>query len=163
MLRAFKALIATGLLVTSSSIGQAQYAATQDSTLKGVKRVYLNFADVNGALGAELATKIAEDAALELRKTGIRVVKNPAELDMREDAVLNVSAITDKDAWRSDLVLRIDLEQRAQLVRTQQTFQMVTWYYEKMLKTADLKVAARPMVAEGINKFITNWLDQNGR
>jgi hypothetical protein len=82
---------------------------------------------------------------------------------MSQDAVLNVSTIADRDTWRSDLALRIDVEQRAQVTRTQQTFQMVTWYYETVVKSAEPKKVAGSLVSEGINKFLGKWLDQNGR
>ncbi|MGH9204697.1 MAG: hypothetical protein ACRD2A_26010, partial [Vicinamibacterales bacterium] len=142
------------LVVGVADTAGAQFLMTQDSTLRGVRRVYLNFSDVGGALGPELAAKIAEDAALELRKTGIKVAKAREELDMSQDAVLNVSTIADRDTWRSDLGLRIDVEQRAQVTRTQQTLQMVTWYYETVLKSAEPKKVAGPLVAEGINKWL---------
>jgi hypothetical protein len=156
-------LVVAALSLSLSEVSGAQYAATQDSTLKGIRRVYLNFSDVGGALGPELAAKIADDAILELRKTGIKVAKSPAELDMTQDAVLNVSTIADRDAWRSDLALRIDVEQRAQMARTQQTLQMVTWYYETVMKSTEPKKVASTVVSEGINKFLNKWLDQNGR
>ena len=163
MLRILTLLIASSLSLGLPNRAAAQYAATQDSTLRGIRRVYLNFSDVGGALGPELAAKIEEDAALELRKTGIKVAKSPEELDMTQDAVLNVSTISDRDTWRSDIALRIDIEQRAQVSRTQQTLQMVTWYYETVVKSVEPRKVAGPLVSEGINKFLGKWLDQNGR
>ena len=56
--------------------GHAQYGVSQDSTRVGIKKVYRNFTDGNGGLGAADAASLSGNIALELRKAGIRVAKD---------------------------------------------------------------------------------------
>lgn len=140
----------------------AQYAATQDSTLVGVKKVYVNFTDANGVLGQPNAEQLANGVALELRKSGLRVVHSVKELT-NDDAILNVSVLATPRARTSDVSVRMDVEQVAQLQRTKQTLRMVTWYYEENASNAVVADAAPAMLGKGVNEFLAKWMDMNGR
>jgi hypothetical protein len=153
-------LIAIGA-VLSPSVAHGQYAATQDSTLAGIKKVFVAFADVNQGLGAN-AAQLESSAILELRKAGIRVVRTLEELE-NEDAILNISFITTQRVLSTDLSLRMDLEQMAQLQRTKQTLKMVTWYHEQNALNTVTTEAAPKMLTKGVDDLISRWLDMNGR
>jgi len=148
-------------LVCPSAL-KAQYAAAQDSTLAGLQKVFVNFSDVGQGLGSAGAEALRSSAILELRKAGIRVARDASELDSN-DAVLNISFITTPRTLFTDLFIRIDLEQMAQLQRTRQTTRMVTWYYEKSALNTIVKDAAPIMLTKGIDELLSKWLDMNGR
>lgn len=157
-------LVAAGVAASIAlpASGAAQYAASQDSTLAGLQRVFVQFTDMGGSLGSATADALRNSAILELRKAGLRVAKDRSELG-RDDAVLNISFITTPRAISTDLSFRIDLEQLAQLERTKQTTSMVTWYYEKSALNTIVKDVAHPMLTKGVNEFLNKWLDFNGR
>jgi len=154
--------LAVILGLVSPASGSAQYAAAQDSTLAGLQKVFVNFTDLGQGLGSGVSEALRGSAILELRKAGIRVARDAGELDAN-DAVLNISFITTQRTLVTDLCLRIDLEQMAQLQRTKQSSRMVTWYYEKSALNAIVKDAAPLMLAKGIDEFMSKWLDMNGR
>lgn len=141
----------------------AQYAAAQDSTLAGLQKVYVVFTDAGQGLGSVAAEGLKNSAILELRKAGIRVVRDVSELDSN-DAILNISFITSQRTFVLDLCLRIDLEQMAQLQRTKQTTRMVTWYYEKLIQNSGpVKDTGPILLTAGVNELVSKWLDMNGR
>jgi hypothetical protein len=142
----------------------SQYAATQDSTLRGIKKAYVNFLDVGDGLGQEAASELYNGLTLELRKAGIRIARDSADVDMSQDAILNVALVTTKNGFVYDVILRMDVEQRATLVRTAKTLQLVTWYYEDIIQRAsDHRRAAPLLLTKATNEFLSKWLDANGR
>lgn len=151
------------LALLSPATLSAQYAAAQDSTLAGLQKVYIVFTDAGQGLGTAASEALKNSATLELRKAGIRVAREWSDLDAN-DAVLNISFITYQRTLVTDLCLRIDLEQMAQLQRTKHTTRMVTWYYEKLIQNSvPVKDAAPNMLTAGVNEFVSKWLDMNGR
>jgi hypothetical protein len=155
------ALFACAALIMPAK-GHAQYGVSQDSTLVGIKKVYLNFTDENGGLGVADAESLSGSVALELRKAGIRVAKDRNELTA-DDAVLNVSVITVTRTLVTDILVRMDVEQLAQLARTKKSYPMVTWYYEQNKLNGIPKSDGPRLVKTGLDEFLSKWLDMNGR
>lgn len=158
---ALQLLIACAVFVAPVT-GHAQYAASQDSTLVGIKKVYLNFTDANGGLGEAAAEELSGSVALELRKAGIRVAKDRSELSA-DDATLNVSVITVTRTLVTDVHVRMDVEQLTQLVRTRKSYPMVTWFYEQDKLNGMPKSDGPRLVKAGLDDFLSKWLDMNGR
>ena len=100
--------------------------------------------------------------ALQLRKAGIRVAKDRNELTA-DDAVLNVSVITVARTLVTDVWVRMDVEQLAQLARTKKSYPMVTWYYEQNKLNGMPKSDGPRLVKAGLDEFLSKWLDMNGR
>jgi hypothetical protein len=148
-------------IVTSASPVQAQYAETQDSTLRGLQKVLVNFVDYEGKVGPETSAQVYNSLTLELRKAGIRIARDSADLNLAQDAILNVTLIT-TSGFSTTLSLRMDLEQHAQLARTKQTLRMVTWYHEDA-KSGLPKAVAGPLMLDATNQFLSVWLAANGR
>src|SRR5215208_2727994 len=109
-------LIAIGVALTSARPASAQYADTQDSTLRGLAKVYVKYTDLEGRLGPA-SGDIYNTLTLELRKAGLRIAKDSTDINPAQDAVLNVSTIVNAGALSTTVILRIDVEQQAQLVR----------------------------------------------
>ncbi|MGH9884110.1 MAG: hypothetical protein ACREBE_01175 [bacterium] len=63
-----------------------------------------------------------------------------------------------------DVVIRIDVEQMARVLRTNRVYPMVTWFYEE---DADGTACSRAFIAPAIKRatdaFLLKWLDMNGR
>ena len=155
-------LIAVGLfIVTSASSLEAQYAETQDSTLRGLQKVLVNFVDYENKVGPETSAQVYNNLTLELRKAGIRIARDSADLNLAQDGIMNVALIT-TSAFSTTVTLRMDIEQHAQLARTKQTLRMVTWYHEDW-KSGLPKAVAGPLVLDATNKFLSMWLAANGR
>jgi hypothetical protein len=154
-------LFACAVIVVPATV-HAQYAVSQDSTLAGIKKVYLNFTDGNGGLGVAEAEELTGQVALELRKAGIRVAKERSELT-GDDAILNVSVVTVTRTLVTDVQTRIDVEQMAQLARTKKSYAMVTWFYEQNKLNGIPKVDGPRLVKAGLDDFLSKWLDMNGR
>jgi hypothetical protein len=143
------------VLVCASVPLRAQYGPVQDSTLIGLRRVALNVTtDVKDA------NTFREDIALELRKAGIRVAPDSTRPDS-VDGVLNVLV---RSRGSCQKLIRIDVEQRARLVRTGNTHRMVTWFYEDDANGTACRDSWYPSaIKRAVDAFLTKWLDVNGR
>ncbi len=154
--------LATFVLLTVSTPVVGQYAATQAETLRGLQRVLVVFSEPNERLEALVLRDLYQDATLELRKVGIRVATEAEEVDMSTDGVLNMTVFAD-GGFSQNVTLRIDVEQHATLVRTGETKQMVTWFYEAARSGYPADQSARVLLTDGVNEFLSDWLDANGR
>lgn len=150
------------IAVAIPHFGSAQYALSQGRTLQGLDRVYVSFADPNEEMNARDLEQLYTPATLELRKVGIRVTRDPDELDMGSDGVLNISLLV-YTGFSDSVTLRIDVEQRATLLRTGETLQMVTWFYESTQTQPRWRDFARSQLMTGINSLLSDWLEANGR
>ncbi len=157
------ALLPLVVAALTASPANSQYAATQDSTLRGLERVYVNFATSDKGLSASDLSWALEFVTLELRKAGLRLVRDQNELDPFKDAILNVSFIKVSRAMSTDVTLRLDIEQRATLTRTGQSLRMMTWFYEDDRRNVDAAATVRPIFVQGVNRFLNSWLAANGR
>lgn len=140
----------------------AQYAASQAGTLKGLDKVVVVFAEPNNKVDPEIRADLYQAVTLELRKVGIRVASDASELDMTHDGILNVSLFVNTGLGDNG-TLRMDVEQQATLVRTGETSQMVTWFFEAGRSNNSWRNWVKGLVTEGVNKFLSDWLDANGR
>jgi hypothetical protein len=155
-------IAAVGLFVIASASSlEAQYAVTQDSTLRGLQKVLVNFIDYEGKVGPETSAQVYNSLTLELRKAGIRIARDSTDLNLAQDGILNVALIA-TPGFSTSLTVRMDLEQHAQLARTKQTLRMVTWYHEDA-KSGAPKALAGPLMLDATNKFLSSWLAANGR
>lgn len=157
--------VATGFLMAlvMAAPVRAQFAATQDSTLRGLERVYINFQSGGGALTPAQLTQSTSFVSLELRKAGLRIVSNVSELDLSKDGLLNIAFVKVERALSTDLALSIDVEQHASLTRTGSVLQMVTWYYADDRRNVVVDQVLQPMLRQGLDKFLNAWLTANGR
>jgi hypothetical protein len=144
------------------SRAEGQYGPAQDSTLRGLTRVHLAFVNRGAYTPAALA-QATDFITLELRKSGLQIARTQAELDVTKDAVLNVSMLKIARALSTDLLLRIDVEQRATMVRTNQALPLVTWFYEDDKRAVTPDQTPQAMLKQGVDKFLNAWLAANGR
>jgi len=155
-------LLAAIVLLAAPEAAFAQYAATQAETLKELERVLVVFAEPNEVMDVQALRELYQNATLELRKVGIRVSTEMEDIDLATDAILNISVIAG-GGFSQAVTLRIDVEQHATLVRTSETKQMVTWYYEASRSGYPTADSAAALLTEGVNTFLSDWLDANGR
>lgn len=141
----------------------AQTIPGQDSTLVGLKRVFVKFDISEGALAPQTLQAIQDNVVLELRKSGIRVAKSLEEIDLAQDGVMLVSVAKIGRSLTTDAVFRIDLRQAARLARTGRNAYMVTWFYEDNGRNVVVDQFAAAATRRGVNEFLTQWLDVNGR
>jgi hypothetical protein len=145
----------------------AQYAATQDATLRGFRQVVLYVPISADDLAPDSATALSERVKLELGKSGIVIVSDQSDQRLRPDGILRVAlAASARGRWVDDLVVRIQVEQTAVLPRTGDALSMVTWYAEQHdlnIPATELAPHARLLVQRGIDRFIKAWLAANGR
>ena len=156
-------LLSLALLVPRGAV--AQYAATQDASLRGLRRVTL-YVSVNADdLPADSATALAERVRIELGKAGLILVPELAEPPIRPEAIVRVALnSTARGRWVDDLSLRLQVEQTATIPRTGDALRMVTWYTEYNdidIAAAELPAHARVLVDRGLNRFLKAWLAVN--
>ena len=156
--------VGLSVLFAIAAVGSAdaQYAATQDSSLRGLQRVYVNFQNA-GAITAQQQAQAIEFVTLELRKAGVRIVPSAGELDLSKDGLFDIGFIRVNRALSTDLVLRIDIEQAATLSRTGASLQMVTWFYEDDRRNIQPDQVLQPMLRQAVDRFLNAWLSSNGR
>ena len=142
---------------------QAQLAPTQDSTLRGLERVYVNLQNGGGALTPAQQAQALDFITLELRKAGVRIAQAPSDLDLSKGALFNVAFMKVGSALSTDLTLRIDVEQAATLARTGSRLQMVTWFYEDDRRNIAIDQVLQHMLRQGLDRFLNTWLTANGR
>ena len=134
----------------------AQYAMDQARSLTGVETVTPIFAN-DLAASADLVDAVT----LELRKTGLRIVADSA------DIILNLSiAAATQNTISYDVTTRLDVEQNVTIDRTGESLQLVTWYYEdnERINSVDWTVnRVRAELIDGVNRFLNDYLTANGR
>ena len=141
----------------------AQTIVNQDSTLVGLKRVFVQFEIHEGSLDQRAASEMQEAITLELRKAGLRVAKTLEELDLNQDGVILVQFAKVSRSLSNDAVFRLDVRQVARLERTRRPSFMVTWFHEDNGRNVLVPDFATAAAKKGVNQFLTAWLDVNGR
>jgi hypothetical protein len=161
-MRFLKFLVLVIALVASARPADAQLS--QDSTLKGLRQVYLDVVTNEGALDEAIVASMESSIALELRKAGIRVAPRLEDIDAAKDGVMIVHFYRIPRSLSNDAIFRIDLRQAVRLDRnpTQPVF-VTTWFHEdngRNVVPNDFSTAAS---RKGVDAFLTKWLDMNGR
>lgn len=145
----------------------AQYAATQDASLRGFRHALLSVSISAEDLAPDSATVLSERLKLELGKSGLVLVSDQSDRRVRPDGILRVAlAASARGRWVDDLVVRIQIEQTAVLPRTGEALRMVTWYAEQRdlnIPATELAPHARLLIERSIDRFIKAWLAANGR
>jgi len=161
-MRSFRFLLVAALLAFARPAA-AQSIVGQDSTLAGLKRVYVKFDIPDGSLDARASAAMQDALVLELRKVGIKVAKTAEELDPAQDGVMLVQFSRIARAMSNDAVFRLDVRQSARLTRTGRPSFMVTWFHEANGRNVDVTAFASTAAKQGTDEFISKWLDVNGR
>lgn len=156
-------LIAAALPLT----GAAQYVPTQDLSLKGLGKVDLAITIAVSTLPPDTATALNHFIELELRKAGLVLLSARSDEFVKPEGRLRVSlASMARGRFTDDLMLRIQLEQTATLVRTREAMAMVTWYAEEAslnVPTTEGIATARQLLTKGLDRFVRAWFSANGR
>jgi len=150
-------------MFAASRPAAAQSIPGQDSTLVGLKRVYVKFDIAPGSLDDRTLTAMQDAYTLELRKAGIRVLKSIEEVTASQDGVMLVQFAKIPRSLSTDAIFRIDVRQSARLERSGRTSFMVTWFYEDNGRNVVVPTFAAEASKKGVDDFISRWLDANGR
>ncbi len=160
--------IATALLIGLIAVhpAAAQFTASQDLSLKGLRLVDRQFTSNLPYLPPDSAAALRDAADLHLREAGLRLLTNPADTS-RPEGRLSIS-LTSSSAgrWTDDLAVRIQVEQTALLARTNDPMLMVTWYVEETVRAVpsiESVAAARALLERGISRFMHAWMRAQGR
>ena len=144
----------------------AQFSATQDLSLKGLRLVDRQFTSAVSYLPPDSATALREAADLRLRQSGLRLLTDPADTTRPEGRLrISLTSIS-AGRWTDDLVVRIQVEQTALLARTGDPMLMVTWYAEETARnvpSTESVAATRELLERGITRFMRAWLGAQGR
>lgn len=145
----------------------AQYAATQDASLRGFRQAVLYVSVTADDLAPDSARGLTEPVKLELGRAGLVVVSEQSDRRLRPDGILRVALTASaRGRWVDDLVVRVQVEQTAVLPRTGDALLMVTWYSEQSdlnVPATELAPHARVLVQRSIDRFIKAWLAANNR
>jgi hypothetical protein len=162
----FGSLVAA-LILPFSERAVAQYAATQDASLRGFRQAALYVSVSAEDLAPDSAQALTERVKLELGEVGLVVVSDQSDRRLRPDGILRVVLTSSaRGRWLDDLVVRVQVEQTSVLPRTGDALLMVTWYSEQSdlgVPATELAPHARVLVQRGIDRFIRAWLAANGR
>jgi hypothetical protein len=171
-------LIRSGLVHTRRSLtlllvpllarpAAAQYAATQDASLRGFRHAVLYVSISADDLAPDSATALGERIRLELGTAGLVLVGDQSDHRVRPDGVLRVAlAASARGRWVDDLVVRLQVEQTAVLPRTGEALRMVTWYaeqHEMNVPATEIAPRARLLLQRSSDRFLKAWLAANGR
>jgi len=151
------------LLLTAAAAlpAQAQYGKDQQKALKGLQKVLVVFAEPTHKVEAALLSQMQDAISLELRKAGLRMAKDSADVDLTRDGFLNISLFIVTGIPDVENV-RMDVEQLVVPARTQEPLQLVTWFYEDRA-AGGWRTNAQPLLIKAANRFLSDWLTANGR
>jgi hypothetical protein len=138
----------------------AQYAQDQPRSLKGLNTVFVRFQEPSGKMTPKEKDDVFNALTLELRKAGIRVSRDTT--GQNAEGLVNLSLFI-RTGLVDYTIVRMDVEQKATLVRTTETLQLVTWYFEDSDNSGSWRQYAPPLVTKATNKFLADWLQANGR
>lgn len=160
-------VLVIALVPVAPRTGDAQYAATQDLSLKGLTKVDLALGITVNTLPPDSATALRYFTELELRKAGLVLLSTRSDEFVKPEGRLRISLVSiARGRFTDDLMLRIQIEQTAQLVRTRESMSMVTWYAEESalnVPTTEASGAARQLLTSGLDRFVRAWFAANGR
>jgi hypothetical protein len=155
------------LAATLPMAGMAQYAATQDLSLKRLGNVDLILTLNVGTLHPDTATALRYFVEIELRKAGLVLLSGRSDNFLKPEGRLRISLTSvARGRWTDDLMLRVQVEQTALLARTGESMLMVTWYAEEGstdVPTTETGPAARLLLTRGVDRFLRAWFSANGR
>lgn len=156
--------ILSALVSTSAA---AQYAASQDATLRGLRTVGLALMLSAPDLAQDSAAALVAFTRDALGKAGLTVVPEATGQRGQPDGVLRIALITtSRGRWVDDLGLRFQIEQTATLPRTGDALFMVTWYAEQNdlnIPATDLPLRARAITQQMVARLLKAWLAANRR
>lgn len=156
-------LLAASALALLSSHAHGQYTSDQPRSLRGIRTVNVVFAEPSNKIEPRVRQQLFERATFELRKAGLRVVGvSGGGAPLSSDVVLNIGYFV-RTGLADGMMLRMDVEQPVTIQRTQEPLNIVTWYYEDQATVTNWRTDAGPMLERGVNKFLSDWLDANGR
>lgn len=145
----------------------AQYAATQDATLRGLRTVSLALTLSAPDLPQDTAAALVDFTRQALGKAGLTVVPERGDPHPQPDGVLRIALTTTaRGRWVDDLGVRFQIEQTATLPRTGDALFMVTWYAEQndlSIPATDLSLRARAVTQEVVARLLRAWLAANRR
>jgi hypothetical protein len=139
----------------------AQYAPTQDRTLRGLEKVLVVVRSSHEVVGSQTVRELKDVAIDELRRAGLRTARDSADVDLAKDGVLNITF----SSWQplDGLTLSMDVMQRARLARTGEALYMMTWYYEVSSSGPDKEASAGGLLPIALKDFLAKWRAANGR
>jgi hypothetical protein len=159
--------LVAALLLLSSQAAVAQYAATQDASLRGFRQAVLYVSISADDLAPDSASALVQRVKLELGEAGLVVLSEQSDRPLRPDGILRLTLTSSaRGRWIDDLVVRVQVEQTSVLPRTGDALLMVTWYAEQSdlgVPATELAPHARVLVQRSIDRFIRAWLAANGR
>ena len=154
---------------TAAAPAYGQFAAEQQSSLEGLRGIYVGFADMTGELDAATQQRLYSRATLELRKAGLRMLEatwegQELQAEVGEHALLNIGIAAAGGGLANDhLRIRMDVEQKVIVRRTGKELRLVTWFYEDDRRPMRWAEDVDTALLEGINMFLNDWLAANGR
>ena len=138
--------------------GAAQYAATQDATLRGLRTLSLTLNLSAPDLPQDTAAALVAFTREALGKAGVSVVPLEPAARAQPDGILRISLTTTaRGRWVDDLGIRFQIEQTATLPRTGDVLSMVTWYAEQNdqnIPATDLTLRARAVLQQVVSRLI---------
>lgn len=156
-------LLAASALALLSSPAHGQYTSDQPRSLRGIRTVNVVFVEPSNKIEPRIKEQLFQQATFELRKAGLRVVGvSGGGAPLSSDVVLNIGYFV-RTGLADGMMLRMDVEQPVTIQRTQEPLNIVTWFYEDQATVTSWRTDAGPMLERGINKFLSDWLDANGR
>ena len=142
----------------------AQYGRQQAETLAGLNTVYVNYQEPQGELSAAANEEIVDVFTLELRKAGVRIARSIDEVATDQGVVKLAFIVNPGTLGQDQIILRMDVEQQARLVRTGEEYLMVTWFHEDTVKGfLNEGNIHRELALSAANRFLADWLDANNR
>lgn len=147
----------------------AQYAADQARSLTGLRQVCTNFGAATSNIDAARFARVVENATLELRKSGLRILDCPPEgmgqqRNLGNDGLLNLTVEAQDASLSSDGIrVRMDVEQNVTVQRTGERLRLVTWYHEAEARPTTWESVIDDFALEQVNRFLSDWLAANGR
>lgn len=140
----------------------------EDSTLAGIHTVGLVVFDPGNGLGAELSEQIFSATQLELRKSGLRVVRyTPSTPQAGAPAVLDalvcIYVFPGGPSAGDGTYVRYAVRQPVRVLRTQALLWVSTWTHEDRQQFGSVRRDAAKMVSSATDAFLGKWLDMNGR
>jgi hypothetical protein len=149
------------LAAAFSAPARAQQVTTMDSTLHAMKAAYVVVQNPDSGL-ANVAPEVESSMSLELRKAGVRVL--PREVNDSTAGTVVITFQQRKKVLSVDVEMEIAVVQFGRLVRTGETFPMVTWrYHAEFLGASSEGAVAMQLLKPGIDRLLNGWLSANGR
>lgn len=146
------------LLLLTSSLRAQIPTAGQNSSLVGLREVALFV--VGSAADSVLRNSVARD----LRKVGIVVLADSAEIDPAVGGEMTLRVTRIEGNGRSDGELRLTVSQQVEVPRTMEVGRLPTWSYEILGRDIrDFRQWRDEACATAVEYFTTHWYYANAR